>query len=462
MSTGAAKRLPYLRGSVPGALAVLLFADGVIGILAIAVYLPMAAVNAIRGSYLEGLSMLTTTVVLVPDILMGFGALRLYRGHGGGAAVILTACKFRKVILIIGMIALELAALITFFSSVQYRIGAALISLLIYQIGFGFVMLYFFFVRRIQDMMEIIMTEAKGPETPCDIRGMRSPGWMAILYTALYGTAGTALLFLPGIMSIFENYLPFSTTAVYTVQAFLLFVRAAALCLTAAFAHGFRLSHRGSDALSEKRDLCSACYVKAPAAAVLGMVFAGFAGLRCVQTFITSFSIGRLPNWVTIAALAAYTILAVSLLFRCRNLMILIASSIFFVSLMIRVFIFRPAPLTLIDWLVAIVFHALLSVAAILCLKPGKTLAKWLRIPLIILAVTDGVLSMAADVSYWAGILARFLQTDAQQTVLLTVVSAAEVFCPGALLWVTMSLAVGKLPEPELLPGPADETPVLT
>ncbi len=416
------KLLPYLRGGVPGALAALLFALGIVSILLVAAFLVASVIVFGAQNVVGGIEILALSLSYIPMIIAGFGALKLRKGNAKGASMMLSACLFRRVLLAIGMILIVLVALIGFFRVIGFSFLAALLVLLIYGLIFGILLFMLFFINRVISVLEVIEAEATVPDAPRNIRGAaRSPGVMCIILMVLSAVVVTVYCFAPGFVAdtidlgFAEDY--------YQYYLIILFLYAAMYALAWGFFRGVWRSHRPAEQ-GNPPTFGPAGYIRANAWAILGAILSAYLALTELTKFINRISVFRsygLPlRWdVNMfrypVGFVAALILAVGLLIRHRSVLILIASLIsaaFYGYLVSRALPSGSFTLGTAKYAVEALFFVLLAVAAIVCLRPDRRLPKGLRVPLIILAalylglfLTDAVLTLTGSRKILAEVL---------------------------------------------------------
>lgn len=444
MTKARDNRLPYIRGGVPGALTVLLFVMGILSILSAVGVLVQTFATIQRLPFMAVVELLWIALGSVPSFILGIGALKLRRG--GSAAAVVTAFRFRRVMIAVTMAALVILTLIDFFRIVGVSFPASLLVLLIYGLIFGVLLFVLFFVNRVIAAMEVVDAEVADPGQPRDIRSYtRSPAWMSLLWAILIGAAALLYLIVPGFA--LDN---FSFGAVSGILGFIvaiLFLQGGELALGWGFFRGVWRSHRAAKT-GQPWKLGSPRYLRTNTWAILSAILSAFLAVWYLMVLINRGSAyaqaGRSFPWdryaFDVVRFAAAAVLAVGLLFRRRSVVILIASALMtggYVYRLVELFRGRPEFFTLAGCIAGAVFFALLALSAILCLRPEKRLPKGLRIPLIILSALTLGFGMIAEMPGMTGSRSDFA---------VWLLYSVNYFVPAVLaffLRLDLSLAVG-------------------
>ena len=416
----------YLEGGVPGALAVLMFIIGILSILAGMAELVAGGVLLFNQQIVGGLELMAAPVALVPTIMAGFGALRLRRGSAAGAGVIAAACAFRRVLIIIGICAISLVGTISAIGIFAAgKSGAFLVFLLTSAIYALAVVLFVFLLKmynRLREMMSLVQTET-AEWRPLNLRGYRPPiGW-TIFVTVICCISTVSLILYPnsGILNrLYLNGAAIAASLQYWMRsiAVMTFLTAAQYLMTAIFCQAFVRAHQSDN--PEESMFRPAGYAKVTASGVIGTILLSWLVLMTILNIITYVAYPYVAiggTWLSIlnevCLIVSLTLLAISLLHRCRALLTVLGAVFGIVNVAILLIRYIPK----IDeinfyffiWLAYVatyaIFFVLLLIAGIMSMSRKGPAPRGLRIAMMIIGLGHGAFAFVYNgMNYYWGI----------------------------------------------------------
>ena len=426
-NTRGSANLPYLRGSVPGGLAILLMGSSILAVFGIIEVL-CGAVRAFGDGQISlGIVLILGCVGFIPTVMAGFGAVRMYRGDVRGADTVRYACSFRRGILITGfvlLIAYEVYLVLKGMNDCSgysaYMGGRVTAYFAGYFAGIlvpgvligAFLLLYARLIGDLRDLAECVRKEMGGSGAEGRIAGYVPAirRWIAVLFITVTCLSLVFLLLANAFAWLDYDQrktisLYISAMAPYGVSTFL---AAAQFCLILAFYKGCRRSH--ARAGEEHPVLLPAGYIRVSPLCIAGTVllsWQAFTDLRALILDLSSLTIysGKslsyyIESWgfgflwtmdklvMPLLQVAAWVLLAVALLHRRRALLTAVgaflglAANAFFAFIRIRALGASSPAASVIRSIapaLAALFFALLLVSAIAGLRSGRSAPKGLR-----------------------------------------------------------------------------------